>query len=301
MKALKQRVPPTSFVVFTMLSLAAFCVGQGRKAPVEQQNSGRRVLASGRLLGNRDLQQISVSRINGVLSLVIETVAPPSRILWQTDSRNSETAIDSVRIADLDKDGIPEVLSLWRKGPEEAVLRIFHWDIQRRAFVEIQSADALGNVRSYRIVNKGGRYSSRVVVDSSVGPDSKLTGREYELRGAMLVSTAGGSDVKPTGDSGIEGQALISPAHPGPIRQGEQGSAPYKTTIVVWDTTGGREVTRVETGSDGRFRIALRPGIYRVGSPQQQGRFLPRASEETVTVTSGKFTQVTLNFDSGMR
>jgi len=285
-----------------MLALAALCVGQARKGPVEQQNPGRRVVASGRLLGNRELQQISVSRINGVLSLVIETVAPPSRILWQTDSRNSETAIDSVRIADLDRDGIPEVLSLWRKGPEEAVLRLFHWDIQRRAFVEIQSADALGNVLSYRIVNKGGRYSSRVVVDSRVGPDSKLTGREYELRGAMLVSTAGGSDVKTTtGDSGIEGQALISPAHPGPVRQGEPGSAPFKTTIVVWDTTDGREVTRVETGSDGRFRIALRPGIYRVGSPQQQGRFLPRTSEETVSVTSGKFTQVTLNFDSGMR
>lgn len=301
MRFVKQCVPLTPIVVLTMLGSAALCVGQTRKAPVEQQTLGRRVVASGRLLGNREPQQISVSRTNGVLSLVIETVASPSRILWQTDSRNSETTIDSVRIADLDKDGIPEVLTLWRKGPEEAVLRIFHWDVQRRSFVEIQSADALDSVRSYRIVNKGGRYSSRVVVDSRVAPNSKLTGREYELRGAMLVSTAGGSDVKTTGDSGIEGQALISPAHPGPIREGEPGSAPYKTTIVVWDTTDGREVTRVETGSDGRFRIALRPGTYRVGSPQQQGRFLPRSSDETVSVTPGKFTQVTLHFDSGMR
>jgi hypothetical protein len=259
------------------------------------------VVASGRLLGTREVQQISVSRSTGVLQLLIETVIPPRRTLWQTAGSNSETNIDSVRIADLDKDGIPEVLSLWRKGPDEGVLRVFHWDVQQRVFLEIKSADVIDNVRSYRIVNKGGRYSSRLVVDSRVGQNSRSLAREYELRDAKLVSTAGGTDVKTIGESGIEGQALISPARPGPLRQGQSGSAPFKTSIVIWDTRDGREVARLETDSDGRFRVTLRPGTYRVGSAQQQGRFLPRASEETVTVTPGKFAQVTIHFDSGMR
>lgn len=103
------------------------------------------------------------------------------------------------------------------------------------------------------------------------------------------------------GESGIEGQAVISPVRPGPQRQGDPGSAPYKTTLVVWSADGGREVTRFETGSDGRFRVALPPGTYRIGSPSQTGRFVPRAGEETVTVEAGKYVRVTISFDSGIR
>lgn len=103
------------------------------------------------------------------------------------------------------------------------------------------------------------------------------------------------------GDSGIEGQAVLSPARPGPIRQGIPNSTPYKTTLIIWRVEGDREITRVETGSDGRFRVELAPGTYRVGPPAQTGRFLPRGVEETVTVEPGRFARVTINFDSGMR
>jgi hypothetical protein len=103
------------------------------------------------------------------------------------------------------------------------------------------------------------------------------------------------------GESGIEGQALISPVRPGPIRGGQSGTAPYKTTLKVWREGDDREVATVETDSDGRFRFALPPGTYRIGPPQRDGRFLPRAAEETVTITPGKFVRVTINFDSGMR
>jgi len=309
MKLVRKLVPLMSLAALIATTSAALCVGQS-PASIEKDR-GHRVVATGRLLGTRELQHILVSRSNGVLQLVIETVAAPSRVIWQTNSRNAETAVDSVRIADLDKDGIPEVLTLWRKSPDDAALRLFHWDVHQRAFVEVTAPESIDKVRSYRIVNKGGRYSSRVVVDSRAGQNSKPNSREYELRDAKLrlvipgppviKDAAGGSEVKTTGESGIEGQTLISPAHPGPIRQGETGSAPYKTTIVVWNATDGREVKRVETGSDGRFYIPLSPGTYRVGSPQQQGRFLPRANEETVSVIAGKFSQVTLHFDSGMR
>ena len=293
MRPVKQHVPLMSFAIFFVMASAALSVGQTK------QESGRRVIASGRLLGSREVQRISVFRTNGVVGLVIESTSP-STILWRTNSNKNETKIDSVRIEDLDGDDIPEILTLWWKGPS-AVLRVFHWDIHQRDFAEISSDEEINKVRSYRVERKAARASARLVVASNFGPTSGIAAREYELRNSRLVRTAGGLDVNTTGESGIEGQAMISPSHPGPVRQGESGTAPYKTTLVIWNASDGREVTRVETGSDGRFRVVLKPGTYRVGSPQQTGRFLPRGNEETVTVTAGKFAKLTLNFDSGMR
>jgi hypothetical protein len=123
----------------------------------------------------------------------------------------------------------------------------------------------------------------------------------YELRGSKLVSLRGGGTVTTPGESGIEGQAIISPVRPGPVREGESGSAPYQTTLVIWKASDRHEVARIETGPDGRFRVVLPPGTYTVGPPKRGGRMLPRGDEETVTVVPGKFAHVTLNFDSGMR
>jgi hypothetical protein len=181
---------------------------------------------------------------------------------------------------------------------------VAHWDRIRSSFVEVQSDSEINQVHSYRVVPASrNRPPSRIVIEQrSAGSDRRSTvpAVEYELRGSKLTRV-GGDRIVAQGESGIEGQAVISPAHPGPVRQGESGSAPYKTTLVVWSADGDREIARFETGPDGRFRVALPPGEYRVGPPAQKGRFLPRASEESVTVTSGRYTQVTIGFDSGMR
>jgi len=298
MRPVKDLVPLTRFAILLALASAALCVAQTRK-PSEQPDRSHKVIASGRLIGNSEVQQISVARSNGSVRLTIESVTSPPKIVWETNGHNAETKIDSVRIADLDGDGVPEILTLWWKGAY-SVLRVFHWDTRQRSFAEITSNEEIDNVRSYR-TESNGRTTTRLVVASSLGRDSEQTTREYELRNSRLVRTIGGQDIKTTDESGIEGQAIISPSHPGPVRQGESGTAPFKTTIAVWDTVDGREVARVETDSDGRFRVALRPGTYRVGSPRQTGRILPRAGEETVSVTAGKFAKVTINFDSGMR
>jgi hypothetical protein len=76
---------------------------------------------------------------------------------------------------------------------------------------------------------------------------------------------------------------------------------PFKTTLVVLTAGEGREVARFETGSDGRFRVSLPPGEYKIGPPPSSSRFLPRGSEEFVKVLPGQFAHVTINFDSGMR
>jgi hypothetical protein len=211
--------------------------------------------------------------------------------------------VNSVRVSDLDGDGIPEIISLWwERSSPGAELRVVHWDRRQGSFAEIQSDNEINRVRSYRIVRAGRSYS-RIVVERSEGTirRSAARGIAFELRGSSLVRVGGDRIVTTQGESGIEGQTVIGPVRPGPQRQGDPGSAPYKTTLVVWSADGGREVTRFETGSDGRFRVALPPGAYRIGSPPQTGRFVRRAAEETVTVEAGKYAQVTIRFDSGIR
>jgi hypothetical protein len=122
----------------------------------------------------------------------------------------------------------------------------------------------------------------------------------HELRGSMLVRIRGGETVAAKGESGIEGQAVISPARPGPTRQGEPDTAPFKTTLIVRSASDGSEIRQLETGSDGRFRVVLPPGTYTIGPAARAGRF-PRAGEQTVAVVQGRFAHVTIEFDSGMR
>lgn len=294
-------VPPLMplAICFAMVSAAA---ALERSIQGSHQGAARRqrVVASGRLIGTRDLQQVVTWQTAGVVHLAIKTIGSRPRILWETDAGNSESNIDSVRVADLDADGVPEIISLWSKGSSpDAALRVFHWKRDQSSFIELQFEDQNYRVRSYRIVRGNG--ASRLAVDAGPERGARPVVREYELRGSNLVRVGGGLVVATKGESGIEGQAVISPTHPGPVRQGQSDTAPYKTTIVIWNAGNNREVARIDTGSDGRFRVVLPPGTYRVGSPPRSGRFLPRAGEETVTVAEGKFAHVTISFDSGMR
>jgi hypothetical protein len=304
MRLMRFGLPPMALALLFVVAPAAASFGQVSHGSGETPRRKQRVVASGRLIGTRELQQVVTWQTAGTAHLAVETVGSRPRILWQMDGGNSESIVDSVRVSDLDGDRVPEIVSLWWRGSSGgAVLRVFHWDRAQQSFAELQFEGEINTVYSYRVVPAGGnRSSSRLAVDirsETGGRRSTVPGSEYELRGSKLVRVGGDRVVTTQGESGIEGQAVISPAHPGPQREGLPSSAPYKTTLVVWHTD--QEVIRVETGSDGRFRVALPPGTYKIGPPQRGGRFLPRGSEETVTVAPGKFAQVTINFDSGMR
>jgi len=308
------RVTMRTIIGLALMTLALLFVIASAAASFELAPQGShdgprrtlRVVASGRLIGARELQQVVTWQTRGTAHLTIETIGSRPRVLWQMDGGNSESRVDSVRVADLDGDGLSEIVSLWwKRSSLGAVLRVVHWDRRQDSFVELQFESEINRVHSYRVVRvAGNRSSSRLVVETHSEQSARrstVPGVEYELRGSKLVRVGGGRVVTTQSESGIDGQAVISPAHPGPLREGMSGTAPYKTTLVVWSADGDREVARFETGSDGRFRVALPPGSYRVGPPSQTGGFLPRGSEETVTVVPGKFVRVTINFDSGMR
>ncbi len=100
------------------------------------------------------------------------------------------------------------------------------------------------------------------------------------------------------GDSGIEGQALAGPVCPVERSDRPCPDRPYQAQVTVLDSQGS-EVTRFQTDAEGRFRVPLSPGTYRL-RPESPG-IRPRAGEQTVTVRTGQFTAVTIHYDTGIR
>ena len=292
----------SNIVILTLgtLAIAIFALSFGQAAQGSKTGTPqkRRVAARGHLTGTHSTQRIITWQTSDPASharpqahLAIESVGPTSQTLWQMDGGLSYSRVDSIRLTDLDGDRVPEIISLWW-ADEGASLRIFHWDRNQRSFIEITVAGdtRLKGIRSYRIAGdrKSGPKGNRLIVADT----------EYELRGSELVRVGG--KMNEAQESGIEGIATISPVRPGPIRQGQSDEAPFKTTLIVMTEDGGSEIARFETGEDGRFQVKLPPGKYRVG-PAPPIRRLPRAAEQTVTVLPGRFTQIKVPFDSGMR
>ena len=99
--------------------------------------------------------------------------------------------------------------------------------------------------------------------------------------------------------SGINGQAWISPACPGPVRlDRECPDRPYPGYLWVLDENGSL-IAELITDAEGHFFVNLPPGRYTI--TQTEGTSLPALPPQPVTVTAGQFTQIELVLDSGMR
>ncbi|HWN98085.1 MAG TPA: hypothetical protein VNS63_02340 [Blastocatellia bacterium] len=296
-------LPLTTLLMSSAVSSSWLATG-----PQSNAQQKKSVVARGHLIGTQTFQQVVVwttgSGREPTAHLAVESTGTRPRSLWQAEEGFPATDINSVRVVDLDGDGVPEIIGLWASGDwNGARLRVFHWDRRAQTFVELEPKDeqdqkGITGAQSYRLQPRGIRQ--RIVVFGRGELHSPMG--EFEVRGSEIVRAEGGTPVTPQGRSGIEGQAVISPAHPGPIRQGETGTTPYKTTLAVSRLSDGHEVARVETGSDGRFRVSLPPGEYTIGPPpEEQRRRFPRGEEQTVKVLPGQFTKVTVGFDSGIR
>jgi hypothetical protein len=98
-------------------------------------------------------------------------------------------------------------------------------------------------------------------------------------------------------ENGIRGQVNIRPVRPH-ATLGTPNFAPYQTKLEVSDGSG-HVVANIETDGNGQFRKALPPGTY-ILKPLSPGPY-PRATEQTIVVSPGKFSQVTITYDSGIR
>ena len=99
-------------------------------------------------------------------------------------------------------------------------------------------------------------------------------------------------------NSGVEGQVFIGPICP-VVQVGQEcPDQPYQAALSVTSLKGER-IAQVQADEEGRFKIPLAPGEY-ILHPESPNQ-LPFANDQNIVVEEGKFTQVIVNYDSGIR
>jgi hypothetical protein len=115
-----------------------------------------------------------------------------------------------------------------------------------------------------------------------------------------MLSRPTPTEINNLAESGIEGQATIGPMCP-VMKEGQEcPDQPYQTWLIILDSQG-QQVARIETDSEGKFRLNLPPGEYLIHPEIPADRPLPTAADVPVTVLAGQFTAVKIEFDSGIR
>jgi hypothetical protein len=99
-------------------------------------------------------------------------------------------------------------------------------------------------------------------------------------------------------ESGIEGQVLIGPMCPVAQQGQECPDRPYQATLAVNSPNGGM-IAQFQTDGQGHFRLPLAPGEYILHPESPNG--MPFAVDQTIVVGAGQYTQIVVNYDSGIR
>jgi hypothetical protein len=117
----------------------------------------------------------------------------------------------------------------------------------------------------------------------------------------VLLAACGTPAASPApSGSGIQGVVQSGPSCPVERINSPCPPRPLAATIVVRDAAG-REVARTHSAADGHFKVDVAPGTYTVVGLNIGSSMLPRPIPTTVTVTSGTYTTITLEYDSGIR
>lgn len=122
---------------------------------------------------------------------------------------------------------------------------------------------------------------------------------------AMLLGLAGcGSAVARAPDSGLSGRVLAGPTCPVERVPPQPGCAPRPVVATLRiRRLGSRTAARsVRSASDGRVRVRLAPGAYTVQALPRAGSPFPRPpSPSRVQIRPGRFTVITITYDTGIR
>jgi hypothetical protein len=100
-------------------------------------------------------------------------------------------------------------------------------------------------------------------------------------------------------ETGIEGEIVVSPAHPGPTRQNISDSKPLANTEFVVAKENSA-VASFKTDEQGRFRILLPAGHYTISRKDWKATIGSYGPFE-VDVTESQVKKVQWTCDSGMR
>ena len=119
------------------------------------------------------------------------------------------------------------------------------------------------------------------------------------LVGVLILVLATCSLYSPTPrGSGVAGQVLIGPTCP-VVPQGQEcPDGPYQATLTV-NSPGGIQIAQVQTDAQGHFKAPLVPGNYILHPESPDG--IASAGDQAFVVESGRYTQLMVNYDSGIR
>jgi hypothetical protein len=115
---------------------------------------------------------------------------------------------------------------------------------------------------------------------------------------AMLLASCGAAPATP--GTGIEGIVEVAPTCPVERINSPCPPHPMAATIVIKNSQAV-EVARVTSGGDGRFKVDLPAGSYTLIGQMVGGSMLPRPIPTNAVVSPGRYTTVTVMYDSGIR
>jgi hypothetical protein len=126
------------------------------------------------------------------------------------------------------------------------------------------------------------------------------------LTGLLFAACVGGvpapSSTPATANSGIEGQALAGPTCPVERVDSPCPDRPVPNAMVdVWYAAHTTKILTFTTDDQGRFHVALAPGDYNLDPQRIGSQQFPVPHPQNVTVHDGQFTQVTIEYDTGIR
>jgi hypothetical protein len=120
------------------------------------------------------------------------------------------------------------------------------------------------------------------------------------VMGAAGCGHSGAGSSLPAGpDSGIEGTVTLGNLCP----QAQQATGclpqPYVAEVRVLDATS-HEVGRFRSDTAGHFRMGLAPGAYVLEPISPSAMVPPAAPPVTVTVVAGRYSEVQIQYDTGI-
>ena len=136
------------------------------------------------------------------------------------------------------------------------------------------------------------------------GADVNRDGATNAIDASLILQFVAGLSDHPGGppliESGIRGLVTIGPICPVMQEGVPCPDLPFSATIVVEDGAGS-EITRVRSGDDGIFEVSLDPGSYVLVPQSPNPGAPPFASQQAVEVVADAYTEVLIQYDSGIR
>lgn len=100
--------------------------------------------------------------------------------------------------------------------------------------------------------------------------------------------------------TGVSGSVSVSPARPGPQREGERAASALQGAAVQLRDAQDNVVARATTDAQGQFSMLAPAGDY-VVRVNFHGQRFPRCAAVEASVPGGRFAHVDVVCDSGMR